>query len=291
MKKNSMEVLSTITAIKKALEKQKSLGRSVGFVPTMGYLHEGHLSLVKGSLRQTDCTVVSIFVNPAQFGPKEDLQEYPRDRERDLALLRELGADLVFIPENREMYPEGFKTYVEVTDLQDRFEGMSRPGHFRGVCTVVMKLFEIITPEIAYFGQKDAQQAVILKKMVRDLNLDVKIQVLPTVREKDGLALSSRNVYLSKDQRRAALCLVKSLKVADRLIQAGEKDSLIIKKEMKKLIDVESLARLDYIEIVDLDNLVPMDKIKGTALILIAVYFGKVRLIDNMVVKKRSESS
>jgi pantoate--beta-alanine ligase len=286
-----MEVLSTIMAIKAALEKQKSLGRSVGFVPTMGYLHEGHLSLVRESLRQTDCTVVSIFVNPTQFGPKEDLQEYPRDMERDSALLRELGVDLVFIPENWEIYPEGFKTYVEVMDLQDNFEGKSRPGHFRGVCTVVLKLFEIIGPDMAYFGQKDAQQAVIIKKMVRDLNLDVKIKVLPTVREKDGLALSSRNVYLSKDQRRAALCLVKSLKEADRLILAGEKDPLFIKKEMKQLLDAESLARLDYIGIVDLENLVPLDKIEGEALILVAAYFGKVRLIDNIVVQKRSELS
>ena len=253
----------------------------------MGYLHEGHLSLVKESLRQTDCTVVSIFVNPAQFGPKEDLQEYPRDLERDSALLQELGVDLVFIPDNREMYPEGFKTYVEVTDLQDKFEGQSRPGHFRGVCTVLLKFFEIVNPDVAYFGQKDAQQAVIIKKMVRDLNLNVGIQVLPTVREKDGLALSSRNVYLTKGQRKAALCLVKSLWEARHMFETGERDSHIIKTGMKRLIDAEALANLDYIEIVDLDNFEPIDKIKKEALIAIAVYFGKVRLLDNLIVQSK----
>ena len=282
-----MEVITKISAVEAAIEKRKSSEKSIGFVPTMGYLHEGHLSLVKESLRQTDCTVVSIFVNPAQFGPKEDLQEYPRDLERDSALLQELGVDLVFIPDNREMYPEGFKTYVEVTDLQDKFEGQSRPGHFRGVCTVLLKFFEIVNPDVAYFGQKDAQQAVIIKKMVRDLNLNVGIQVLPTVREKDGLALSSRNVYLTKGQRKAALCLVKSLWEARHMFETGERDSHIIKTGMKRLIDAEALANLDYIEIVDLDNFEPIDKIKKEALIAIAVYFGKVRLLDNLIVQSK----
>jgi pantoate--beta-alanine ligase len=286
-----VEVLKKFTTIKTAIEEQKALGKSVGFIPTMGFLHEGHLSLVRESLQQTDCTVVSIFVNPTQFNPNEDLEEYPRDLERDLDLLLNLGADMVIIPEKEEMYPPGFKTYVEVTDLQDKFEGLSRPGHFRGVCTVVLKFFEIVNPDLAYFGQKDAQQATIIKKMVRDLNLDVDIRVLPIVREKDGLALSSRNVYLSKDQRKSALCLVKSLKEAERLIEAGEKDPRIIKKEMKRLVDAESFARLDYIEIVDLENLDPLDKIEGEALILVAVYFGKVRLIDNMVMQSRSKVS
>ena len=282
-----MEVITKISAVEAAIEKRKSSEKSIGFVPTMGYLHEGHLILVKESLRQTDCTVVSIFVNPAQFGPKEDLQEYPRDLERDSALLQELGVDLVFIPDNREMYPEGFKTYVEVTDLQDKFEGQSRPGHFRGVCTVLLKFFEIVNPDVAYFGQKDAQQAVIIKKMVRDLNLNVGIQVLPTVREKDGLALSSRNVYLTKGQRKAALCLVKSLWEARHMFETGERDSHIIKTGMKRLIDAEALANLDYIEIVDLDNFEPIDKIKKEALIAIAVYFGKVRLLDNLIVQSK----
>lgn len=282
-----MEVLSKISAIKAAIIKQKFSGKSVGFVPTMGVLHEGHLSLVRESLRRTDCTVVSIFVNPTQFGPKEDLQEYPRDFEKDSVLLEELGVDIVFVPDDQEMYPEGFKTYVDVTDLQDKFEGRSRPGHFRGVCTVVLKFFAIVNPDIAYFGQKDAQQALIIKKMVRDLNLDVEIQVLPTVREEDGLALSSRNVYLTKDQRKAALCLVESLKETNRLIEAGEKDLQIIKSEMTRLIDAEPLASLDYIAIVDLENLDALDKIEKETLIAVAAFFGKVRLIDNMIVQNK----
>jgi pantoate--beta-alanine ligase len=198
---------------------------------------------------------------------------------------------MVFIPDDGEMYPKGFKTYVEVTDLQDIFEGQSRPGHFRGVCTVVLKFFEIVTPDIAFFGQKDAQQAVIIKKMVHDLNLDVKIQVLPTVREKDGLALSSRNVYLSKDQRKAALCLVKSLREAERLLEAGLQDSPIVKGRMKEIIEAEPLARLDYIAVAGLENLDPLDKIGGDVLIAVAVYFGKIRLIDNIIVQTRSVSS
>lgn len=282
-----MEVLSKISAIKAAVNKQKFSGKSVGFVPTMGVLHEGHLSLVRESLRRTNCTVVSIFVNPTQFGPEEDFQKYPRDLKKDSTLLEELGVDFVFIPNNQEMYPEGFKTYVEVADLHDKFEGRSRPGHFRGVCTVVLKFFEIIGPDVAYFGQKDAQQALIVKKMVRDLNLDVEIQVLPTVREGDGLALSSRNVYLTKDQRKAALCLVESLREANRLIETGERDPKIIKSEMTKLIDTELLASLDYIAIVDLDNLEPLDKIEEIALIVVAVYFDRVRLIDNMIVRHK----
>jgi len=282
-----VEVLSKISAIKAAINKRKFSGKSVGFVHTMGFLHEGHLSLVKESLRRTDCTVVSIFVNSTKFGPKEDLQEYPRDFEKDSALLEELGVDIVFVPDDQEMYPEGFKTYVDVTDLQDKFEGRSRPGHFRGVCTVLLKFFTIVNPDIAYFGQKDAQQALIIKKMVRDLNLDVEIQVLPTVREEDGLALSSRNVYLTKDQRKAALCLVESLREANRLIEAGERDPQIIKNEMTRLIDAEPLASLDYIAIVDLENLDPLDKIEKETLIAIAVFFGKVRLIDNMIVRNK----
>jgi pantoate--beta-alanine ligase len=227
---------------------------------------------------------VSIFVNPTQFGPEEDFQEYPRDLERDTALLNDLGVDYVFVPENQEVYPEGFKTYVEVADLQDKYEGRSRPGHFRGVCTVVLKLFAIVEPDVAYFGQKDAQQAVVIKKMVKDLNLDVEIGILPIVRDEDGLALSSRNIYLTKDQRKAALCLVQSLRSAKDMIASGEMDLQIIGKEMKRIIDSQSLAQLDYIGIVDLDNFEPLDKIQNKMLIAVAVYFGKVRLIDNMIV-------
>jgi pantoate--beta-alanine ligase len=282
-----MEVVAKISEVKSAIKKQKSFGKSIGFVPTMGFFHEGHLGLVRESLRKTDYTVVSIFVNPTQFGPEEDLEEYPRDLRRDSVLLQELGVDLVFIPDNQEIYPKGFKTYVEVTNLQDKLEGQSRPGHFRGVCTVILKFFEMLNPDIAYFGQKDAQQAVIIKKMVFDLNLDVEIQVLPTAREKNGLALSSRNVYLTKSQRKAALCLVKSLREASRLFETGERNSHVIKTAMKRLIAAEDLAYLDYIAIVDLDNLEPLDKIKKEALIAVAVYFGKVRLIDNIIVQSK----
>lgn len=282
-----MEVISKISEIKSTIRTQKLNGKRVGFVPTMGFLHEGHLSLVRESLRETDFTVVSVYVNPPQFGPGEDLQEYPRDLKKDTALLEELRVDCVFIPNNQEMYPEGFKTYVEVTDLQDKFEGRSRPGHFRGVCTVVLKFFEIVNPDVAYFGQKDAQQALIIKKMVRDLNLDVEIQVLPTVREEGGLALSSRNVHLTNDQRKAALCLVKGLRKAKNMIEAGERDSCAITREMRRMIDLETLADLDYVAIVDLDNLEPLDKIKEAALIVVAVYFDRVRLIDNMIVRHK----
>lgn len=282
-----MEVISKIGAMKAAVGKVKLQGKRVGFVPTMGFLHEGHLSLVKESLRQTDCSIVSIFVNPTQFGPKEDFQEYPRDLKRDSGMLEDLGVDFLFVPDTNEMYPEGFNTYVEVMDLQDRFEGRSRPGHFEGVCTVVSKLFAIVKADVAFFGQKDAQQAVLIKKMVRDLNMDVEIQILPIVREKDGLALSSRNIYLSGDQRTAALCLVKSLEAARRLVETGERDSQKIVNEMERVIGAEPLADLDYAAVVDLDNFEPLDKIKGEALILVAVYIGKVRLIDNMIVEPK----
>jgi pantoate--beta-alanine ligase len=282
-----MDVISEISTIKAAIAKQKMMGKSIGFVPTMGFLHEGHLSLVRDSLQQADCSVVSIFVNPSQFGPSEDFRDYPRDLKKDTAVLEEMGVDYLFVPDNEEIYPEGFKTYVEVTDLQDRFEGRSRPGHFKGVCTVVLKLFMIVQPDIAFFGQKDAQQALIIKRMVRDLNLDVDIQVLPIIREKDGLAMSSRNVYLNKVQRKAALCLVKSLRNADQAFKAGERDSSIILSGMTRLINAEPLAKLDYVAIVDLDNLEPLDKIEKDALILVAVFIGRVRLIDNLIVRNK----
>ena len=207
---------------------------SIGFVPTMGYLHEGHLSLVRESLRKADVTVVSIFVNPAQFGPTEDFKEYPRDLNRDSEVLEKEGVDYLFVPEADEMYSQGYKTYVEVCDLQDKLCGRSRPGHFRGVCTVVLRLFNIINPDISFFGQKDAQQAITLKKMVKELNLEVKIEVLPIIREEDGLALSSRNKYLTQEERKAALVLSKSLKEAKSIVEKGQRDSAAIIKEMKE---------------------------------------------------------
>jgi pantoate--beta-alanine ligase len=286
-----VKVISKISEIRSTIKKQKSDGKRIGLVPTMGFLHEGHLSLVRGSLRRTDCTVVSIYVNPRQFGPEEDFQEYPRDLEKDKAMLKGLGVDFVFIPDHLEMYPEGFKTFVEVKELQDKYEGQSRPGHFRGVCTVVLKLFAIIQPDVSFFGQKDAQQAVIIKKMVQDLNVDVEIQVLPTVREKDGLALSSRNVYLTEAQRKAALCLANSLRKAKNMIDAGETDPQVVASEMRKIIDQQELAKLDYIAIVDLDNFEPLAKIEKDALIAVAAFFGKVRLLDNIIVGIKSKNN
>lgn len=280
-----MKVVTKISEMKDAVRQEKAEGRRIGLVPTMGFLHRGHLSLVRESLRKTDCTVVSLFVNPTQFGPQEDFKEYPRDLNSDSGTLEKMGVDFLFAPDEKEMYPEGYKTYVEVKDFQDKLCGRSRPGHFRGVCTVVLKLFEIVRPDEAFFGQKDAQQALIIKRMVRDLDLDVDIGILPIVREEDGLALSSRNIYLDGDQRKAALCLFKSLGEAGRLLDAGERRSSVILRKMKQVVGEEPLAEVDYIEIVDLENLEPLAKIEKEALIALAVFIGRVRLIDNMIVR------
>lgn len=279
-----MKIFTKISEIRSEVNLRRAEGKSIGLIPTMGFLHEGHLSLVRESLRKTDCAIVSIFVNPAQFGPDEDFKQYPRDLERDVDILEKEGVEIVFLPDLEDMYPENYRTYVEVHDLQDKLCGRSRPGHFRGVCTVVLKLFQIVKPDIAFFGQKDAQQALILKKMVRDLNLRVDIDVLPIVREADGLALSSRNIYLSTEERNAALCLIKSLKKAEKMIDEGGRESGRIIKAMREVINLEPLARIDYVEIVDLDNLNPLDKIEGEALVALAVFIGKTRLIDNMIV-------
>ena len=279
-----MNTVRKIKEMKSVVRDVRSLGKNVGFVPTMGYLHEGHLSLVQASLQSADCTVVSIFVNPAQFGSKEDFKEYPRDLARDSQLLEKLGVDLLFCPDYTEMYPPDYKTYIEVESLQDKLCGPSRPGHFRGVCTVVLKLFNIVQPDVAFFGQKDAQQAIILKRMVSDLNLDVRVEVMPTVREEDGLALSSRNVYLDPEQRQSALCLSRSLNEAAGMIRSGERRTDPLMDRMRELIDREDLAKLDYIAIVDTGSLEPLKEIKKEALIALAVFFGSVRLIDNMMV-------
>lgn len=279
--------MNTITKIEKmrsVVKALKSERKTIGLVPTMGYLHEGHLSLVRESVKKADCTVVSVFVNPTQFGPTEDFEEYPRDMKRDSEILENEGVDYVFDPEAEEMYPEGYKTYVEVHNLQDRLCGHSRPGHFRGVATVVLKLFNIVNPDFSFFGQKDAQQAIILKKMVQDLDIEVKIEVLPIIREEDGLALSSRNAYLNTEERRAALVLSKSLGEAQKMIEKGERDVESIIKRMKEIIKGEPLARIDYIEIVDMDNLNPLTRIGKKALVALAVFIGKVRLIDNVIV-------
>ncbi len=280
-----MKTISKAAEMQDAVNREKSRGKTVGFVPTMGFLHEGHMSLVRESLKKADVTVVSIFVNPTQFGPKEDFKDYPRNINRDTEILKKEGVDYLFFPGNEEIYPDRYKTYVEVHDLQDKLCGRSRPSHFRGVCTVVLKLFNIIGPDFVYFGQKDAQQAVILKKMAEDLNLKVKVEALPIVREEDGLALSSRNTYLSQEERRAALVLSRSLDEARQMVENGESDADLIKNRMREMIGQEPLARIDYVEIVDMEDLDPVSTIEKKALAALAVFVGKVRLIDNTILR------
>jgi len=279
-----METVKSIYEVKEYVKELRRKGKSIGFVPTMGYLHAGHLSLVKESVWRCDCTVVSIFINPAQFAPNEDFNKYPRNIQRDIEVLEKEGVDLIFIPGDGEMYPEGYKTYVGVKNLQDRLCGISRPDFFKGVCTIVLKLFNIVTPDISFFGQKDAQQAVILKKMACDLNLDVKVEALPIIREKSGLALSSRNEYLDKKQKKAALCLSRSLARAHKAVEAGEKNAARILKRIKAEIESEPLARIDYVEIVDSGNLQSLKQIKDKTLIAVAVFINNVRLIDNIII-------
>lgn len=282
-----MKTFKTIREMKEALKGVKAEGKTVGFVPTMGFLHEGHLSLVRESLKKTDVTVVSIFINPTQFGANEDFKDYPRDLRRDARILKEEGVDYVFVPQVNMMYPEGYKTYVEVHDLQDKLCGLSRPGHFRGVCVVVLKLFNIVQPDVAFFGQKDAQQAIIIKRMVKDLNLGLRIEVLPIIREKDGLALSSRNIYLNLKERKAAPILSKSLKEAEILFSKGERESARIIARIKDRIANEPLAKVDYVEIVSMDQLNPIERVKEKALVALAVFIGKVRLIDNTILQTK----
>lgn len=280
-----MRTISKAVEMQDVVNREKSRGKTIGFVPTMGFLHQGHLSLVRESLKKADVTVVSIFVNPTQFGPKEDFKDYPRDIDRDSEILEKEGVDYLFFPGDEEMYPKGYKTYVEVHDLQDKLCGRSRPGHFCGVCTVVLKLFNIVEPDFVYFGQKDAQQAVILKRMAEDLNLKVKVEALPIVREEDGLALSSRNTYLSQEERRAALVLSKSLDEARQMVENGEQDAGRIMNRMREMIDREPLARIDYLEIVDMDDIDSVIRIEKEALAALAVFVGKVRLIDNAILR------
>lgn len=273
----------SISEIDKAVFKAGKENKTVGLVPTMGYLHEGHLSLMKKAKEECDFTVVSIFVNPAQFGAGEDFNKYPRDLKRDFMLADSAGVDAVFCPEANDMYPEEFDTYVEVEhEMAEKLCGGSRPGHFKGVTTVVAKLFNILQPDRAYFGQKDAQQYIIIKKMVRDLDFKVKIIVCPIVREKDGLAMSSRNTYLTDDQRKQAAILYKALKHAQSLIECGERDAKLVKENVRKLITTAKDARIDYIECVGADNLEEMPALQGRVLIAAAVKFGNTRLLDNI---------
>ncbi|MFA5117139.1 MAG: pantoate--beta-alanine ligase [Candidatus Omnitrophota bacterium] len=264
--------------------KARRAGRTIGLVPTMGYLHEGHLSLAHRARRDMDITVMSIFVNPAQFGPKEDLKKYPRDLKHDMKLAKDAGVDAIFYPSTEAMYPDGYKTYVGVRELSDILCGRSRPGHFTGVTTVVVKLFNIVECDVVYFGQKDAQQALIIKKMAADLNMPLKIKVMPIIREKDGLAMSSRNKYLSPGERRDAAVLHKALLLAKSLIRRGRKAPAYLVSRMKDLIRKKKSARIDYIDIVDARDLSPVKSIKGKVLILLAVWIGKTRLIDNIII-------
>ena len=276
-----MRVVKNINDVRATVKEWKAKGLKVGFVPTMGYLHEGHESLIRKASEENDRVVVSIFVNPIQFGPKEDLSTYPRDLDRDSKVCESAGADIIFHPENEEMYFKDFSTFVDMNGLTDGLCGKSRPTHFRGVCTVVTKLFNIVAPDRAYFGEKDAQQLAVIKRMVRDLNIDVEIVGCPIVREKDGLAKSSRNTYLSVEERNAATILNKSLTLAKEKIQAGERDSAVIIKLIEEIINSEKLARVDYIEVVDSLSMEKVERIEKAVLVAIAVFIGKTRLIDN----------
>lgn len=280
-----MDVVRRVRAMKAACAAARAEGKLVGFVPTMGSLHEGHLSLVRRVRAQSDLTAVSIFVNPTQFGPGEDLARYPRDLTRDAEMLIGEGVDVLFAPEPEEIYPPGACTFVEVLGLSDTLEGKSRPGHFRGVATVVTKLFEIVRPHVAAFGQKDAQQAIVVKRMARDLMLDVEILVLPTRRDADGVALSSRNVFLSEDERRAARALPRALEAARAVFDTGERDSGRIVAAARAVLEAEPLLRIDYVDLVDGETLTRRIKAEGEMLLALAVFAGATRLIDNAVLR------
>lgn len=276
-----MRVVEKVNDVRATVKEWKAKGLKVGFVPTMGYLHEGHESLIRKASEENDRVVVSIFVNPIQFGPKEDLSTYPRDLDRDSKVCERAGVDIIFHPENEEMYFEDFSTFVDMNGLTAGLCGKSRPTHFRGVCTVVTKLFNIVAPDRAYFGEKDAQQLAVIKRMVRDLNIDIEIIGCPIVREKDGLAKSSRNTYLSIEERNAATILNKALTVAKEKIQSGERNSKVIIKLIEEILNSEKLARVDYIEVVDSLSMEGVERIEKSVLVAIAVFIGKTRLIDN----------
>lgn len=280
-----MKIVETVKEVREQVKEWKKQGLSVGFVPTMGYLHEGHKSLMDAARKGNDKVVVSIFVNPMQFGPTEDLATYPRDLDHDAALCESAGVDLIFHPEAEEMYEKDFCSFVDMTGLTEGLCGKTRPIHFRGVCTVVNKLFNIVTPDHAYFGQKDGQQLAVIKRMVRDLNMDIEIVGCPIVREEDGLAKSSRNTYLSPEERKAALILSKTVALGKELAKT-EKDANKVVEAMKKNIETEPLAKIDYVEAVDALSMVPVEKLEGTCMLAMAVYIGKTRLIDNTLINE-----
>lgn len=279
-----MKIVKTICEVREQVSTWKKEGLSIGFVPTMGYLHEGHGSLIKEANKNNDKVVVSIFVNPIQFGPKEDLASYPRDLEKDTILCTECGADLIFAPEVTEMYPNGeIITSVNVSNISEGLCGSKRPGHFQGVCTVVSKLFNIVAPDRAYFGEKDAQQLAVIKNMVKELNFPIEITGCPIVREDDGLAKSSRNTYLNEEERKAALVLNKSLKLAKERFDSGINSASIIKIHIEDFINKEPLATIDYVEIVDSLTMESVTIIGENTMIALAVFIGKTRLIDNII--------
>jgi len=275
-----MRVVETVSELKLI---RNQISGNIGFVPTMGYLHEGHLELVRQAKAANDITIASIFVNPTQFGPKEDFEKYPRDAEGDLSLLKGVGTDYIFMPATIDIYPPGFNSWVDVEGVTGHLEGAARPGHFRGVATVVAKLFNIVRPSRAYFGQKDAQQCVVIKKMVKDLEMPLDIIIVPTVREPDGLAMSSRNVYLTAEMRRQAPVLHRSLKLAQKLWDSGEKDASTIRREMTELIHKQPLANIEYISIADADTLEELAILRTAILISMVVRFGHTRLLDNII--------
>lgn len=280
-----MKIIHSITKIRKLIKAAKVKAKTIGFVPTMGYFHAGHISLMRQAKKDCGISIVSIFVNPLQFAPKEDFKKYPRNIKRDERLSKEAKVDIIFYPSAKAMYPSGYRTFVEVDKISDLLCGKFRPGHFKGVATVVTKLFNIVQPDIAYFGQKDIQQAIVIKKLAEDLNIPLKIKLMPTVREKDGLAMSSRNIYLNREQRREAVVFWQSLKKARKLIKNGERRAKVIISLIKKLICTQKYARIDYVECVSFGSLLPVKIIKGKAVIALAVWLGRTRLIDNIIVR------
>lgn len=278
-----MKIVETIAEVREQVKNWRREGLSVGLVPTMGYLHEGHKSLIDRAVAENDRVVVSVFVNPMQFAPSEDLESYPRDMERDAALCEQAGADLIFHPESDEMYHGDFSSFVDMSTLTGGLCGKSRPIHFRGVCTVVSKLFNIVTPDRAYFGQKDAQQLAVIRHMVSDLNFGIEVVGCPIIREEDGLAKSSRNTYLDAEERQAALILSKSLDEGRKKLENGEKNAAVIRQCILDMIAAEPLAKVDYVEVVDWNTLEPVDMVRDAVLVAIAVYIGKTRLIDNFI--------
>ena len=279
-----MNVVRKISELRKKLEPYRRSNEVVGFVPTMGYFHDGHLSLMKRARSECDVVVVSIYVNPLQFGPKEDFNDYPRDFSRDKNLAAEVGVDFLFVPSDEEMYPKEQLTFVEVGKITEGLCGAKRPGHFKGVATICAKLFNIVEPDKVYFGQKDAQQAVVVKKMIDDLNFNLEVVVCPTIRENDGLAMSSRNTYLSLEERKQALVLYKSLKLAEDLISQGENSSNVIKEKMKELLEASGVE-LEYLSVCDSNSLQEVSQIKNETLVALAARVGNTRLIDNIVIK------